>query len=88
MLPQQGPTALSSTGEVAENRKSKLFQRRARFDDTHETWDDACLSSLFLSRLVQSTEVVAGLEDMVRHFLWKDEYSNSKARGAEKRTGL
>ena len=65
MLPKQYPAALPCAGEVTEDGKCELLERRARLDDALEARDDPCLRSFFLSRLVEATEIVAYLEDVV-----------------------
>ena len=69
VLPQHHPTTLSCAGEVAENRKCELSERRTRLDHAHEERYYARLRGLLLSTLVQTTEVVACLEYVIRHFL-------------------
>ena len=69
MLPQHHPTALPRTGKVAENGKGELSERRTGLDHAHEQRYYARLRCLFLSALVQAAEIVARLEDMIRHFL-------------------
>ena len=65
VLPQQHPTALPRTREVAENRKSELSERGTRLDHAHEQRYDARLSGLLLSTLIQAAEVVASLEYVI-----------------------
>ena len=71
MLPEEDPTALPSTCQIAQDGKRELLERGARLDDPLEARDDPSLRSLFLPRLVEPTEVVARLEDMIGHFLKK-----------------
>ena len=64
--------ALPGACKVAEDWQRELLQRRTRLDDTLKAGDDARLCSLLLSRLVQSTKIVARLKDVVANFLRND----------------
>jgi hypothetical protein len=52
MLPQQCPAALPSTGQVAQDWQSELFQWRLRINHFLEARNDTRLSSFFLSGFV------------------------------------
>ena len=69
MLPEKDATALPRTGQIAKDRQGELLERRLQFHDALQAWDEPGLSGLLLTRLVQATEVVAGLEDVVADFL-------------------
>lgn len=68
-LPQKTPTAFACTCEVAQNRQCELLERRACRNDSLEERNDASLGSFFLAKLVQATQVVACLEDVIGDFL-------------------
>jgi hypothetical protein len=65
VLPQHHPTTLACAGEVAENRKCELSERRTRLDHAHKERYYARLRGLLLPTLVQTTEVVTRLEYMI-----------------------
>ena len=69
MLPQKCSAAFSSTRQIAQNRECKLLQWRARLYDPFQAWDNAGLCSFLLTGLVQATESITCLENMVGNFL-------------------
>lgn len=69
MLPQQSTTALPCTRKITKNRQRELFEWGGSRSDFHQVWNDPSLGSLFLSTLVQATQIETRLEDVVRNFL-------------------
>lgn len=69
MLPKEVPTTLASTRQITKNRKCKLLQWGTGFDNTFQARDNASLSSFFLPRFVQPTEVITRLENVIGQFL-------------------
>ena len=86
MLPQKDPTALPCTRQVAEDGKCELLERGAGLNDALEARDDPSLCRFFLPRFVETTEVVARLEDVVGHFLHDEESERSDAREGDLQT--
>lgn len=74
MLPQQGSTTLARRGQITKDRQRELFEGRVGLEDNaFEAGYDTSLGGFFLAGFVEPAEVVAGLEDMIGHFLSKSD---------------
>lgn len=68
-MPKNFSTDFPGMSHITKNRQCEFLEWPLGTDDSLQQWDDAIKCCLLLPGLAQPTEVVHGIQDLVRNFL-------------------